>query len=411
MLSLIRYSLTVCLATAFSFVPKAFASPTYRLIDLGTLGGGFSFAKAINDHGEVTGYSTLPSGQVRAFIWDQAVGMQNLGTAVGGDSYGYDINNSGNVVGKAGGQAFRYANGAMVLLDPAFNGVATDLNEANEAIGYRTTTTGNRTIEWSESNQIFNHYPNSIATPSAINNSAEHVGFEDIGRGYTGYFAESNGGPRSPIFILNLILRDINDRRRIAGAINDDAVVFGMADNYVRSIGRLSPTDSSSIALGINEASVVVGESIGTGGFVYSEQFGLVNLTTALMPEYADWIVVTAEDINNDGWIVGLGRVEGQYEHAIMLIPEEPSGDFNSDGIVNAADLSQWSEEFGLENRTSDANQDGITDGADFLIWQRSLDAMGAASVPEPTAIQCCTFAAITIGTVRSRRIRRPVIA
>lgn len=69
--------------------------------DLGTLpGGNLSQAYAINDAGEVVGYSQTPGGQLRAFVWTASAGMQDIGTLPGGsNAVANGINNAGWVVG------------------------------------------------------------------------------------------------------------------------------------------------------------------------------------------------------------------------------------------------------------------------------------------------------------------------
>jgi uncharacterized protein YjbI with pentapeptide repeats len=79
--------------------------------------------------------------------------------------------------------------------------------------------------------------------------------------------------------------------------------------------------------------------------------------------------------------------------NAVAQIP----GDFNHDGIVDAADLSQWQGDFGL-NADSDADHDGDSDGADFLIWQRQLssgfgDYSVVDTVPESASWSLLVFA------------------
>lgn len=74
-----------------------------RMIDLGTLGGNYAQALAINDAGFVTGNSQT-SGQItvsqvsHAFIWNTK-GMFDLGTIAGDFSYGTSINANNHVAG------------------------------------------------------------------------------------------------------------------------------------------------------------------------------------------------------------------------------------------------------------------------------------------------------------------------
>ena len=65
-------------------------------------------------------------------------------------------------------------------------------------------------------------------------------------------------------------------------------------------------------------------------------------------------------------------------------------GDFDSNGVVDGVDLTQWRGDFG-QNGGSDADEDGDSDGTDFLTWQRNLSgtasvASSAEAVPEPAA-------------------------
>jgi probable HAF family extracellular repeat protein len=85
---------------------RVFGAYLYRagsLIELGTLGGNYTWASGINNVGQITGNSFLPpdgDGEVRghAFIWKDGH-MRDIGTLGGPGSGAQDINDAGHVVG------------------------------------------------------------------------------------------------------------------------------------------------------------------------------------------------------------------------------------------------------------------------------------------------------------------------
>ncbi len=62
--------------------------------DLPTLGGELILAGAINDAGQVAGYSSVATGERHAFLWDNGV-MTDLGTLNGANSTAAAINDAG----------------------------------------------------------------------------------------------------------------------------------------------------------------------------------------------------------------------------------------------------------------------------------------------------------------------------
>jgi probable HAF family extracellular repeat protein len=95
--------------------------------DLGTLGGGTSIPEAMDDIGDVVGFSTLPGEQhIHPFLWKKGT-MRDLGTLPGDtDADAEAVNPSGEVVGisatETTARAFIWSNGVMsdlnTLIDP-----------------------------------------------------------------------------------------------------------------------------------------------------------------------------------------------------------------------------------------------------------------------------------------------------
>jgi probable HAF family extracellular repeat protein len=75
-------------------------NPQTGMQDLGALAYS-SWAFAINDQGQVAGWTGVPAGFDRAFIWSASTGMVPLGTLGGRHSYARGINDLGQVVGEA----------------------------------------------------------------------------------------------------------------------------------------------------------------------------------------------------------------------------------------------------------------------------------------------------------------------
>ncbi len=73
---------------------------------------------------------------------------------------------------------------------------------------------------------------------------------------------------------------------------------------------------------------------------------------------------------------------------------ENPAGDYNGNGVVDAADYVVWRKAFGQLGGVADGNGDGRVDDADYTVWKTNLGrraqtpAGGAMSgVPEPSTV------------------------
>lgn len=66
-------------------------------------------------------------------------------------------------------------------------------------------------------------------------------------------------------------------------------------------------------------------------------------------------------------------------------------GDYNSDGIVDAADYTMWRD----GSPAADGNGDGQIDAADYTLWANNYGASSSSStaaVPEPSTLLCAAF-------------------
>jgi probable HAF family extracellular repeat protein len=134
---------------------RAFAwTKATGMLDIGTLGGPYAQATAINDANYATGNASIAQaiGSRHAFLYQVWPGygpikpMVDLGTLGGGSSYGTAINMSNHVVGysllntSSGRHAFLYNGGALVdlgSLSPwADYSVALGINNTDQVVGY-----------------------------------------------------------------------------------------------------------------------------------------------------------------------------------------------------------------------------------------------------------------------------------
>lgn len=119
--------------------------------DLPTLGGDFTWARAINNSDQVIGTGTIfpaPSEDKRAFLWEGGT-LTVLGTLGGNESSAYAINKTGQIIGtslNATGEthAFVWRNGLMIdlgTLGGTYSSPAA-INDAGQIVGISETTTG-----------------------------------------------------------------------------------------------------------------------------------------------------------------------------------------------------------------------------------------------------------------------------
>jgi probable HAF family extracellular repeat protein len=126
---------------------RAFAASGGTVRDLGTFGGAFSVARAVNERGDVVGEAQTAAGSIHAFLYRDGA-MTDLFPGAAGVSLAAGINARGDIVG-SDGHAWLYRRGQLTHLttpQDSSGSVAVDVNERGEIVG----TAGEVRGLWSE---------------------------------------------------------------------------------------------------------------------------------------------------------------------------------------------------------------------------------------------------------------------
>lgn len=159
--------------------PMAGATAT-TITNLGTLGGTYSGALAVNNNGQVVGQASTPTGEEHAFSWSASGGMVDLGTLGGPSATANAVNSEGEVVGSsqtASGQTDPFvwtSSGGMVALGTLGGTYATAraINDKGQVVGSAYLPDGDlRAVTW-QTSQPPSVGPIALPTaPSAVNST------------------------------------------------------------------------------------------------------------------------------------------------------------------------------------------------------------------------------------------------
>jgi probable HAF family extracellular repeat protein len=247
-----------------------------RLVDLGTLGGRSSRANALNNSGQVTGASTLVSGgneSSRAFVWTQ--GRMVALPALNGSPFseGVDINDAGTVVGASDGVAVRWQGGTVQSLGDLGGGssVATGINASGVIVGNGPTAAG-EFHAWIFKNGVMTDlhpFGAAFSTGDGINSNGDIVGrFESTEGAIHGYLLRKGVFTNLGALVNFSGARAISESGLIAGEGGGDSFIHGVLWDYNRvlvDLGALPGTTFSS-AFSVNSAGTIVGVNIGGSG-------------------------------------------------------------------------------------------------------------------------------------------------
>jgi probable HAF family extracellular repeat protein len=132
---------------------RTFLRENGTMTDIGTLGGNYSGANAINDRGQITGGSNATSvpglAYSHAFLWERGE-MTDLGTGQGPYSVANGISNTGTVAGEGNisgttfSRAFVDLGIGPVELPTVYGqwAIALDVNQRGLVVGWETYLDG-----------------------------------------------------------------------------------------------------------------------------------------------------------------------------------------------------------------------------------------------------------------------------
>lgn len=320
--------------------------PLYRVSDLGTLssGGGFSgFVTGINDHGDVVGDWAIGK-TIRPFVLRKGK-VKFIGSVAskGGTTTAADINNAGEVVGTmensnaTARRAFSWRNGKLALL-PLLGGKdsgASAINERGQIVGYAETRfpdaagyDTSHAVMWEKGHIRDLKVPAKNQSDAlGINNKGEVVcmavntGLPILNGADTATnkcFLWRNGNLADVGEAgVHTVPRGVNDSGTIVADVSNN--IFLWRDGSRQNIQTPPGTDVC-FTSAINNAGQCVGSIRAKGrvfAFVYRN--GQLYDLNALTPG-SGWNLYRANDINERGQIVGMGKFKGQ-RRSFLLTP------------------------------------------------------------------------------------------
>jgi len=324
--------------------------------DLGTLGGYYSNASAINNQGDIVGYSKTATGNTHPFLFSNNT-MIDLGTGGSTSANADDINDNGVIVGQTwtsgiGGRAFQLIDGEWTSLGTlgGNNSSSFSVNNIGQIVGAAESETSG----W----EAF-LYENGIMNPivgKGTNSSG--YGINEYGE-VVGEIVNQYG--RSPFWYENGVLHnfvnsgiygsalDINNQGQIVGSFytegdTSNSHAFLFENRKWTDLGTLGAPKS--VATGINEYGEIVGYSetssgdrhavlwkpllvLGLGQIIEDFESGDFSLELPWNKERIDW---TVQDfiVHNGNYALQSPQVEdGKSAHLYLTLCTEEEMDIS----------------------------------------------------------------------------------
>jgi probable HAF family extracellular repeat protein len=291
-----------------------------QIINLGTFGGNWSYANALNNQGEVAGFAlnTTPDSfnlgdfcmngpfptQMQAFIWENGV-MENLGTLGGPDSCALWINQSGQAAGHSFTNSTPNSTTGIPTLDPFL---------------------------WDRRRMIdLGTLGGTLGVANWLNNRGQVVGQSNLAGDLTAHPFLWDRGSLKDLGTLGGtfgVATSVSDAGVIVGGAtnqNDQAfLAFVWKNGVMTDLGTLLGDDCS-LATNVNSGGQVVGFSFPCAGgpshaFLW-EKGSLIDLST-FVPPGSDLQLTEATYINDRGEISAQGQLPNGDTRAVLLVPK-----------------------------------------------------------------------------------------
>lgn len=323
-------------------LPQGAAALSYQVTDLGTLGGSRSYGEAVNDRGQVVGYSqTAGDLTYHAFLYD-GTAMVDLGTLGGTSSFGYGINSAGqatglyvlnNIVNVYLERTFLYDGSTMFDLGVLYNSTAgMAINDAGQVAGYSlvgSSGTVSRAFLYDGTDFTdLGTLGGNFSQAYGINNGGQVTGFSSIDGSFDHHAFLYDGTALIDLGTLGMgtsVGLDVNDYGYVTGT--SETAVYGANHAFLydgSSMQDLGSLGNSSVGYAINNAGQVVGRSSTVLGqehaFLFDAALGGMRDLNDFIDPQSGWILYGANDISSNGRITGYGLYQGQ-ERAFLLRP------------------------------------------------------------------------------------------
>jgi probable HAF family extracellular repeat protein len=352
-------AVTIGIVLVASIGGASAATPTYTMIDLGTLpGGSGGWATAVNESGQVVGRADIAGGYPHAFLWTRDEGIVDLGALLppGMASEAVDVNAAGQVVGNFSGQTARMfswtpADGMTEIPSlGGFNNRVTDVSDAGEVVGYSQTSTGElRAFVWNRSHGMtdLGTLGGRSSSASAVNTAGQVVGWSEVAAGVGHAFLWTRTSGMRDLGTIGGIYsaaNAISDAGHVAGsALQSDGSTHPFVwteESGMLDLGMLLPPGRSSSATAVNSDGRVIGPSYEPNGvahvFTWTAATGIADLGT--LGGRSSWVGTRA--MNEDGQVAGYSDTDGGPPHAFSWTA--------ANGMVDLGTLPGFSHSIGF---------------------------------------------------------------